>query len=159
MSKKKEPAHDPDTGEVFEEEYPVGYVGLDANGHEILDDTPVSLPTRFLRPQNLLAQMRAVVEEMNIRAQENQLETWEEANDFDIGDDFEPSSSWEVDESTEENYYGDQREYHRAKRDGRGKGGRQPTPPGNPDGAQEPQGNVQPSSAANADPGPGRKDT
>lgn len=69
---------------------------IDENGREVLDDTPVALPVSFKRPPTLQEQMRAMIKQMSIEASQEGAETLEEADDFDIGDDYDPTSPYEV---------------------------------------------------------------
>lgn len=69
---------------------------LDKNGHEILDDTPVAIPLRLTRPPTIVDQVRRLVRgAMSDLAQSQGNESFEEADDFDIGDDYEPDSPYE----------------------------------------------------------------
>lgn len=65
---------------------------LDEKGHEILDDTPVAIPAKFMRQPTLTDQVRALIHETSHRAAEKGMETLEEANDFDIPDEYDPAS-------------------------------------------------------------------
>lgn len=95
--KPKEP-----TGEVFEN-------GLDDQGREVLDDTPVAIPVRMKRAETLLEQVQSVVRgELSRQAMAEGLETFDEANDFDVGDDYDPRSEYEVDEYADEVFERDQ---------------------------------------------------
>lgn len=77
---------DPITGEFL----------LDDNGHEIPDPTPVALPSGFKRPETLAEQVQRLVRSSISRHAEAQgHETWEEANDFEVDDDFDPSTPYE----------------------------------------------------------------
>lgn len=70
---------------------------LDDRGHEVLDATPVAMPVGWSRPPSLQDQVRRFVrQELSRQAAEAGMETFEEADDFDVGDDFEPSSPWEL---------------------------------------------------------------
>lgn len=70
---------------------------LDERGHEILDDTPVAIPVRLTRPPTLTEQMRQVIRgELSRAAAAEGYETFEEADDFDVDDDFDPQSPWEM---------------------------------------------------------------
>jgi len=69
---------------------------LNENGHEILDDTPISLPLRFNRPPSKLDDLRAMLKIVSREAQHAGQETFEEADDFDVGDDYDPRSPWEL---------------------------------------------------------------
>lgn len=66
---------------------------LDEKGHEILDDTPVAIPVKFMRAQTLTDQVRALISvHASQRAADDGFETFEEANDFDIPDEYDPAS-------------------------------------------------------------------
>lgn len=68
-----------------------------ARGHELPDRTPVAIPVRLTRPPTMAEQVRELVRgELSRQAAASGLETWEEADDFDIGDDFDPSSPYEL---------------------------------------------------------------
>jgi len=69
---------------------------LNENGHEILDDTPISLPLRFNRPPSKLDDLRAMLKIVSREAEHAGQETFEEADDFDVGDDYDPRSPWEL---------------------------------------------------------------
>jgi hypothetical protein len=72
-------------------------MALNENGHEILDDTPVSMPVGFKRPMSMTDMIRQYVKtEMSKQASDSGQESWEEADDFDIGDDYDPKSPWEL---------------------------------------------------------------
>lgn len=69
---------------------------LNERGHEILDPNPVEIPVGFHQPPTLEARMRALIRtEMSQLAAQKGEETFEEADDFDIGDDFDPTSPYE----------------------------------------------------------------
>lgn len=68
----------------------------DKEGHEVPDPRPVSIPAGFQRPPSLQEQVRRLLPDMIRQQQEQEVETWEDANDFDVGDDFDPSSPWET---------------------------------------------------------------
>lgn len=71
---------------------------LDKKGHEVLDDTPVAIPLRFSRPETLAEQVRSLLYgELSRFADSQGYETMEEADDFDVGDDFDPASPYEYD--------------------------------------------------------------
>lgn len=61
---------------------------LDSRGAEILDTTPISLPIKFSRPEPLhLRIRRMVIAEMNALRTSDDFESFEEADDFEVGDD------------------------------------------------------------------------
>lgn len=62
---------------------------LDKNGREVLDQTPVSLPIHFDRPEPIHMRLRRMILEATMDQKAGD-ETFEDANDFEIEDD--PSS-------------------------------------------------------------------
>lgn len=81
---------------------------LDENGHEILDDTPVSIPVKFLRAETLTDQVRAVIRnEASRAASVAGYETFEEADDFFIEDEYDPRSPHEMTIDQELEGYGE----------------------------------------------------
>lgn len=70
---------------------------LDKFGHEVPDPTPLSLPSGFRRPETLQEQVRRLVRtQLSQAAAEQGEETFEESEDFDVDDDFDPSTPFEV---------------------------------------------------------------
>lgn len=66
--------------------------------YEFPDDIPVAIPVRLNRPPSLQEQVRNLVRgEMSRLAAEEGNETFEEADDFDVGDDYDPESPYELD--------------------------------------------------------------
>lgn len=75
-----------------------GEVRLTDDGREIPDPTPVELPVGF-KKQETVAQMvaRLVRRDMSEYAARNDMETFAEADDFELEDeDFDPSTPYEV---------------------------------------------------------------
>lgn len=75
---------------------------LNEKGQEVLDPTPLSIPFGFQRPptleERIMRLMRSEFDRrMAVASSEDDIETPEEADDFDIGDDFDPSSPYEND--------------------------------------------------------------
>lgn len=61
------------------------------------DPTPVAMPVKFHRPPTLQEQIRAYTRaSLNRHAEAEGKETFEEANDFDVGDDDFPRSQHEL---------------------------------------------------------------
>lgn len=90
---------------------------LDENGHEVLDDTPVALPLRLKRLDNDARRIQDIVQGvLSQRAREVGFESFEEANDFDVGDDFDPRSPYEITDVQDEFFERDKR---RARREAR----------------------------------------
>lgn len=70
---------------------------LNERGHEICDSRPMEIPMGFKKPESLQEQIRRMIRtEASIRAADQGMETWEEADDFDVDDDFDPTSPWEM---------------------------------------------------------------
>lgn len=71
---------------------------LDENGFEILDDTPVAIPVRLTQPTMYEYVRKMIREQMSREAELHGQETFEESDDFDVGDDYNPQSPYEIDE-------------------------------------------------------------
>lgn len=69
---------------------------LNEKGQEVLDNTPISIPVPFNRPEPLHLRIRRMILLAQREAGEG-YETEEEANDFDVPDDPnpDPTSPWE----------------------------------------------------------------
>jgi len=73
-----------------------------SDGKERLDKTPVAVPVRQA-PPTLSEQVRALVaQELSFQAHQQGLETFEEANDFEVDDDDEWTSPYEFFEMEED---------------------------------------------------------
>lgn len=71
---------------------------LDPRGRELPDPTPVGIPVGLKRPPTLQEQIKAMVRtQLSQQMQQQGYETFEEAEDFDVDDDFDPKSPWEHD--------------------------------------------------------------
>lgn len=75
-------------------------------GEEILDPTPISVPVGFKRPIPLNERIREMVRrEASEYARSLDMDTFEEADDFDTGDDdLDPRSPWEEDFDPEQKF-------------------------------------------------------
>lgn len=72
---------------------------FDERGWEKPDPTPLARAIAFHAPPSLQDQIRRMIaHEMSQQAALNGQETFEEADDFDVGDDYDPKSPWELDE-------------------------------------------------------------
>lgn len=74
---------------------------LNEFGQEVLDPRPLSIPVGFQRPPTLQEQIRRLMrfEYENIRnAGVDDVETPEEAEDFDTGEDLDIQSPYEIDD-------------------------------------------------------------
>lgn len=95
MAKKRKSSTEPQV-----EENPKPQLGK--HGEEIGDPTPVAIPMRFLRTENIIDEVRRTVRaELSNQAADQGFESFEEADDFDVGDDFEPASDYELDAEQE----------------------------------------------------------
>lgn len=64
---------------------------------ETLDPTPLEIPVKFHRPPTLQEQMRRyTINSLNAMAQTTGHETFEDANDFEIGESYDPASPHEL---------------------------------------------------------------
>jgi len=69
----------------------------DGYGNEIVDSVPMQPPLGYKRAPSLAEQIRQQVVAHKLEMLEQMEETDEEADDFEVGDDFEPSSKYEND--------------------------------------------------------------
>lgn len=68
---------------------------LDESGREVVSSTPVAPPIGYVKQPSLYEQMRAMVrQELSAAAEAAGAESFEEADDFDVGD-FDPTSPFE----------------------------------------------------------------
>lgn len=88
-----------DSGEVLSRvdvEYAYTREGRREIGMEFPNPVPLAAPFGFSEQPPIWEQIRAMVKrELSAGAEEAGYETEEEANDFDVGDDFDPFSPWE----------------------------------------------------------------
>lgn len=66
-------------------------------GSEIVDPTPVAAPLQFTRPETQFEQIRRLIrsEQLAQEAAAAGFETPDEADDFEVGDDFDPTTPYE----------------------------------------------------------------
>lgn len=71
--------------------------GLTQHGEEIPDPTPVAPPLGYKKIPSLAEQIRQAIlsEKLKEAAAAAGVETFEEADDFDVGDDYDPRSPYE----------------------------------------------------------------
>lgn len=100
MSKKERV--DVETGEILSAEAFVRSYGLrptrlNDRGRELLDSTPMAPPVGYKPQPSMVEIIRAqiVSEKLAREAEELGLETFEEADDFDVEDDYDPSTPYE----------------------------------------------------------------
>lgn len=126
----------------------VGLAQLDDNGHEVLDPAPMYPALKFQNPPSLEEQIKMILQETKIREaiEAEGYETLEEADDFEVGDDFEPFSFHEFSEEEE----AAARQFIAARREEEARRATPaPTPPAPPPTAQEsepvePPGDLEP---------------
>lgn len=72
---------------------------LTDQGEEILDPTPVQIPIELRKSESMDERIRRIIQHSaSVAAQAQGLETFDEADDFDIDDDpIDPSTPWEKD--------------------------------------------------------------
>lgn len=73
-------------------------------GHEILDPTPIALPVGMSKPESLESKMRRFIRtEFSRQAQDQGMESFDEANDFDMDDEADlPLTRYEAHELIDE---------------------------------------------------------
>lgn len=76
---------------------------FDDRGRELPDDTPVEVPLNWKRPPSLREMIQQHIRtEMSLTAQGEGMETFEEADDFEVDEDPDPLSQYELREMAEE---------------------------------------------------------
>lgn len=73
------------------------HLKFDDLGREIMDPKPIAPPIGYKKAPSIADQMRAMIRSERLRAEAEAAgyETFEEADDFDVGDDFDPTSPYE----------------------------------------------------------------
>jgi hypothetical protein len=75
----------------------------DKQGREIPDPNPIELPGGFNRPPTLQEQIKRFIRaELSRQAADDGDETFEEADDFDVDEDPDPLSGYEIPEAVPE---------------------------------------------------------
>lgn len=69
----------------------------DEQGRYYPDPTPIAPPVGYVRSPTISEQIRNMVrsEQLRHHADASGMDTFEEADDFDVGDDYDPRSPWE----------------------------------------------------------------
>lgn len=82
----------------FVEEHPAprAFPYIDVDGREVLDPTPLAPPVGYQKPVHIWDQLRQQMRAMALLAAQEGAESFEESDDFDIGDDYDPTSPWEL---------------------------------------------------------------
>lgn len=90
------------TKELHDQLKLLGHALLDKNGHEQLDPDPVFVDVTP-RPPSLKEQIQRLMRaELSAQAAAQQHETFEEADDFDVDEDPDPVSAYEMKDMVEE---------------------------------------------------------
>ncbi|UDN67847.1 hypothetical protein [robinz microvirus RP_145] len=100
MAKALKNPHEPiPTTEQHERDFSTRHTTLDKEGREILSPLPLEPPLGYKKSESMAEMVRRMIqsEHLRIAAEQAGAETFEESEDFDIGDDFEPHSPWEND--------------------------------------------------------------
>lgn len=91
----------PSTGEQIDLETYIDEKGrrLTPDGLEIPDPTPIAPPVGYVKQPSLVEQIRAMVRSEKLRQEAEGMGagSFEEEDDFDVGDDYDPSSPYEAD--------------------------------------------------------------
>lgn len=84
-------------GEVVAVEEKLSRVYHDRYGREMPDPSPVAAAVGYIKQPSMVDHVRALVaRELSQRAEDLGAESFDEANDFDVGDDVEPESPYEA---------------------------------------------------------------
>lgn len=76
---------------------------FDERGRELPDDTPLEVPLNWKRPPSLREMIQQHIRtEMSAQADQDGLETFEESDDFDVDEDPDPLSQYELTPMAEE---------------------------------------------------------
>jgi len=83
--------------EVEAKSYKSNLGRLDERGREILDGRPMEPPVGYNPQPSLMEKIRRMVHDAQVQRElaKAGAETFDEANDFDVGDDYDPKSPWE----------------------------------------------------------------
>lgn len=127
-----------------------------AGAYEVPDPRPIAPPVGYQRQVPLHEQIRAMVRSERLRQEVEAagFETVEEADDFDVGDDFEPSAPYEIDfDPGDPEYKAPVPEPEGGQ--GRPQGAAEPAEP--LDGLEAPQASAEPAPAGSPKPKPNKK--
>lgn len=79
------------------------FAALDDNGKELLNPEQVEVPVEMTIPEPLQERIKRILQtELSAQAAAQDMETFDEANDFDIDEDPDPVSHYELTEMVEE---------------------------------------------------------
>lgn len=72
---------------------------IDDDGKEIVSPLPMEPPVGYVKRDTMTERLHAMIRDYHFQRElaEKGVETFEEADDFDVGDDYEPHSPWEND--------------------------------------------------------------
>lgn len=69
---------------------------LTPDGRELVDSTPIAPPIGYKRQPSLAEQMRQLIYQSQLQGNQDGPESFEDADDFEVGDDYDPSSPYEA---------------------------------------------------------------
>jgi len=102
MADAKKPDVQKDLSRDLPDRYPGigldrGDIFLDEFGREVPDPVPMAPPVGYSRSPTMTEIIRQQIMGQQLAAEAAAMgkESWEEADDFDVGDDFDPTSPWE----------------------------------------------------------------
>lgn len=81
--------------EVFEQSVQSQF--LDERGREKPNPVPLQPPVGYKKQPTIAEQMRMMIKQASLEAAQAGAETEEEANDFDVDEEYDPTSPWEHD--------------------------------------------------------------
>ncbi len=86
------------------------FVGLDNEGREHPDQTPLTIPIKFQGQETSSSIMQRLIDQsLSREAQSQELDTFEESNDFDVDDEFNTDENTTQYQLMEEEYIQDDR--------------------------------------------------
>lgn len=98
----KKPEVEKDLSNDMPDKYPGigldrGDIFLDEFGREIPDPIPMAPPVGYKRAPTMVEIIRQQIQGQQLADEARKMgkESWEEADDFNVGDDYDPSSPWE----------------------------------------------------------------
>lgn len=85
------------TTEAHARDHNARYRRLDEYGREIVSPLPLEPPLGYKKTESMSQLVHRMVHDEMIRRElaSQGIETFEESDDFDVGDDYEPNSPWE----------------------------------------------------------------
>lgn len=95
---------------------PVWTKKLNSAGQEVPDPRPRSIPVKVRRPPTRIEEFRKYLQMESLMAASRGFETLEESDDFDVDDEFDPTSPYEEHFDHLENAMKDKRDFYERKK-------------------------------------------